>query len=287
MIKYLLIILLMTNAQASCFNVKIKTNKARTFLLAMSANTGELSQTDQDLEKFSRAIQTYFQIPQQTICKQKNVYKAQMIRQLKKLQRLVRPQDRVIIYFSGHGSHVLDDNGDEKDGLDEVLIPYDVHGFFTDKTPSLKDVIRDDHFIRLVNKIKSNHIISIIDACYAGGVYLNQQQGILKQAHNKFWVKGIFGTSLSQRNRKTRTKRHLKGRLFSATSESGKAWELPQKGGLFTHILVQNLYKTPKANLSSIFKRTAIAVKRYTQTHSKQKNNIQIPKMMGKEGRLD
>ena len=290
MVKYYLFILLLTLnnlVQAACFNQVKPSNTAQTFLLAMSANTGGLTQTGKDLEKFSRAIQQYFQISSKNICKHKNILKADMIQQLKKLQQLVKSKDRVIIYFSGHGSHVIDDNADEKDGLDEVFITYDVHGFLSDKTPSIKDVLRDDKFIRLVNRIKTKNILTVIDACYAGGIYLKKDKSELNQAHNKFLVKGIFGTSLPKKNRKIQNRNYLKGRLFSATNEKGKAWELPKKGGLFTHIFVQNLYKTPKAHLNNIFKRTATMVQQYTRRHSKQKNNIQTPKMMGKGGRLD
>ena len=36
----------------------------------------------------------------------------------------VRPGDVAIFHFSGHGQQVQDDNGDEIDGLDEALVPY-------------------------------------------------------------------------------------------------------------------------------------------------------------------
>ena len=34
--------------------------------------------------------------------------------------------DRVLIYFSGHGTHVPDDNGDEPDERDEALMLHDI-----------------------------------------------------------------------------------------------------------------------------------------------------------------
>src|SRR5215475_11220184 len=37
------------------------------------------------------------------------------------------PGDRVFFLYSGHGSQLPDDNGDEKDGLDETVAPYDVN----------------------------------------------------------------------------------------------------------------------------------------------------------------
>jgi Domain of unknown function (DUF4384)/Caspase domain len=44
------------------------------------------------------------------------------------LPKVSKPGDTVFLYFSGHGSQVPDDNGDEKDGLDEVLSPFDTMG---------------------------------------------------------------------------------------------------------------------------------------------------------------
>ena len=37
-----------------------------------------------------------------------------------------REEDLALFYFSGHGTQVLDDNGDEEDGYDEALCAYDV-----------------------------------------------------------------------------------------------------------------------------------------------------------------
>lgn len=41
------------------------------------------------------------------------------------LPSVSHPGDTVVIYFSGHGTQIADDNGDEADGLDEALIPCD------------------------------------------------------------------------------------------------------------------------------------------------------------------
>lgn len=37
-----------------------------------------------------------------------------------------KSDDTVVIQFSGHGSFVPDDDGDEPDGTDECICPYDV-----------------------------------------------------------------------------------------------------------------------------------------------------------------
>jgi Domain of unknown function (DUF4384)/Caspase domain len=44
------------------------------------------------------------------------------------LPSATKPGDTVFLFFSGHGSQIPDDDGDEKDKLDEVLVPYDAMG---------------------------------------------------------------------------------------------------------------------------------------------------------------
>lgn len=76
----------------------------------------------------------------------------------------ILPEDRVLLYFSGHGSQVKDLNGDEADGVDEVLLPYDA----TVKNGSLENAFVDDDFRTTIEKIPSNEIFVLLDACHSG-----------------------------------------------------------------------------------------------------------------------
>jgi len=72
----------------------------------------------------------------------------------------VKPSDRVLMYFSGHGSYIPDENGDEDDETDEVLLPYD-----TEQTEKgLKNALVDDRFGELLAKIPSKEVFVLIDA---------------------------------------------------------------------------------------------------------------------------
>jgi len=70
--------------------------------------------------------------------------------------------DRALIYFSGHGTQIKDLNGDEDDGLDEALVPYDAQLGNDDS------LLSDDVFNTLLNKIPAGETIVLIDSCHSG-----------------------------------------------------------------------------------------------------------------------
>ncbi len=80
----------------------------------------------------------------------------------------VRPEDPVLIYFSGHGTRIPDSNGDEPDGLDEVLVMNDTARVRTGKSVTLEKVLVDDQLGELLAKIPSRHILVLVDACHSG-----------------------------------------------------------------------------------------------------------------------
>ncbi len=84
------------------------------------------------------------------------------------LMNEMQPQDRVLIYFSGHGSQVPDENNDEKDQFDEVLLLYDTTLSLKDGRRSLNGVLHDDRFNRMLAQLKSMNILVILDACHSG-----------------------------------------------------------------------------------------------------------------------
>jgi hypothetical protein len=77
------------------------------------------------------------------------------------LSKQSAPDDIVLIHFSGHGSQAPDTNGDEEDGLDETILPYD------SRTPGIAD-ITDDDINSLISKIPSRSVIVILDSCHSG-----------------------------------------------------------------------------------------------------------------------
>lgn len=75
-----------------------------------------------------------------------------------------QPGDRVFFSYAGHGSQVADDNGDETDGYDETLAPYDV-----DPTTG-SGMIRDDEFDGLIRELQGRRVVLVFDSCHSGTI---------------------------------------------------------------------------------------------------------------------
>lgn len=64
--------------------------------------------------------------------------------------------DIIVFQYSGHGTTLQDQNGDEADGVDEALYVWD-------------GSIRDDDLRVIFNKIPKNvHVVVILDSCFSG-----------------------------------------------------------------------------------------------------------------------
>ncbi|MEZ5471333.1 MAG: caspase family protein [Marinicella sp.] len=71
--------------------------------------------------------------------------------------------DRVFVYYSGHGGRLKDKNSDEKDGQDEYITAYDLK----DKA-SEGGYILDDDLSKLLNDIRSTNKVIMLDSCHSG-----------------------------------------------------------------------------------------------------------------------
>jgi len=79
------------------------------------------------------------------------------------IQALVRDSkkgDVAVLHYSGHGSNVPDDNGDEADGRDEILCPTDLNW---------DDPLRDDWLRSTFDGLKTGvSFTAIMDCCHSG-----------------------------------------------------------------------------------------------------------------------
>lgn len=80
--------------------------------------------------------------------------------------------DYIYIQFSCHGQLMADDNGDEPDGYDESLIPYDARRRYTKGVYEGKNHLRDDELGLFLDKIRAKvgdrgNICVVLDACHS------------------------------------------------------------------------------------------------------------------------
>jgi len=69
---------------------------------------------------------------------------------------VLRPEDLLFVHYSGHGTQVADDGGDEADGYDEALYLYD-------------GAIIDDDIGAILRKIPEGaRVVLALDSCFSG-----------------------------------------------------------------------------------------------------------------------
>jgi metacaspase-1 len=85
------------------------------------------------------------------------------------------PNDRVLFYFSGHGSQIPDENNDEEDQFDEVLLLYDADLKESNGRQTLSGVLIDDHLSLMLAKMRSRNILVVLDACHSGSATKRMQ----------------------------------------------------------------------------------------------------------------
>jgi len=138
------------------------------------------------------------------------------------LRRVAKPGDLVLIHFSGHGFQGADDDGDERDGVDEFFVLWDTVDVAKEDT-----ALRDDEFGEALDRIESQHVVVFFDGCYSGGL----SRSLPSSARPVADKQDLFSDF------------SVEGRLvLSASSESQDAFESDElKHGIFTHYLLEGL----------------------------------------------
>jgi metacaspase-1 len=88
-----------------------------------------------------------------------------------------RKGDIVVFHYSGHGQQITDDDGDEVDGYDEALVPYDAPmnpGPGYDGSRHLRDDVLNDLLQKLRDQVKAEdpddhgNVVVFLDSCFSG-----------------------------------------------------------------------------------------------------------------------
>jgi hypothetical protein len=110
--------------------------------------------------------------------------KANIMREFNWLTSGNQPGDKLFVHYSGHGGSIRDDDrGEEKDNLDETLVPLDVH-----RVGHVRD---DDLRVALIDKVgKGVKLLCLFDCCHSGTIldlkygYVQPQTGKVKSFTN-------------------------------------------------------------------------------------------------------
>ncbi|WP_338378610.1 caspase family protein [uncultured Flavobacterium sp.] len=95
-----------------------------------------------------------------------------IIKAIESLKSKLKAGDIVVIHYSGHGQQIFDDNGDEIDGKDEALVPYDAWVKYTFNYKG-ENHLRDDELGNIIanfrNTLESKgQLLFILDSCHSG-----------------------------------------------------------------------------------------------------------------------
>lgn len=92
----------------------------------------------------------------------KQASRANILAEMGNIVAQAKKGDSIIFQYSGHGTYIPDEDGDEADQTDESLCPYDLR---------TKGVITDDQLFQLFNKKATGvRLVMISDSCHSGTV---------------------------------------------------------------------------------------------------------------------
>ena len=175
----------------------------------------------------------------------KEATKIEIIQQIKWLLEGATLGDQILFHFSGHGAQVRSKNSTtEKDGLDEIICPYDYDG-------QEATMIRDKEFASLFSRIpKGVNFTWISDSCHAEDLSRAQiasgQQYRFYLHHHDLPLRPRLIEEVAPLSRSGSNQTTLEGVLLSACQShqlSADAYIENRFNGAFTHYLLKNLRK--------------------------------------------
>jgi metacaspase-1 len=154
------------------------------------------------------------------------VTKQKVISEIDKAVKECKKGDTLIIHYSGHGTQVVDPNGDEKDGYDEALYLYD-------------GPLVDDELNKSLSKLVDGiNCVILLDSCFSGTA--TRKLGLRR----RFLLR--TGMPKSKRKRAIFTISKMKWLVFSGCKEnetSADACFDNRYNGAFTYYFLKVLKK--------------------------------------------
>ncbi len=186
--------------------------------------------------------------------------KANIKQQITQWLSQTQANDRVFIYFSGHGGHYDDANGDEADGQDEYITTYDLGN-----QASEGGIIFDDELAIWLDNIPAHNKTIMLDSCNSGTAtrsIVPQSQNLGENVlYSKFhqFGKAQQTTKITKNTTTNKSKGEYKnsdfidGAKHLLTLAAAQDFELAQassKGSLFTLGFYQGLLQAAQRGIN-------------------------------------
>jgi metacaspase-1 len=184
--------------------------------------------------------------------------------------------DRIFIYFSGHGTRIPDENGDESqdDGEDEVLVMHDFKPVQLNGKDSLINVLVDDRINYWLTRIPSQSTILIVDACNSGTVTKNvvfntrglgEKSGVSKFYHYKGMPnKDVSASGVFNENTSLGSNKGLPGRYIGLSAAQDTQFAIATDSGSVFSLGILEVLQRARSMSKPITSHQLIArVKRY------------------------
>jgi hypothetical protein len=152
-----------------------------------------------------------------------------ILEEFKNLLTNSKEGDLLFLLYSGHGSYVLDKNGDEKTGYDQLIVPCDFNAILDDELKSL-----------IQTHLKTDvTLFAMFDSCFSGSVLDLRYQYMDSVNYDKF----------TENNKQLETKGDVF--MISGCSDyqtSADAFINNKATGAMTWSLLEALKQTPKCS---------------------------------------
>jgi hypothetical protein len=133
------------------------------------APRGQLTGCINDVEVMRQVLTDSFNFPESHVAllTDGQATREGILGAMRELVQRVGPGDVVVVHYSGHGSQMTDVEGDEPDGLDETIVPYD-----SGRAPHENRDIKDDEIYLWLEDLttKTSNVTLIFDCCHSGTI---------------------------------------------------------------------------------------------------------------------
>ncbi len=143
------------------------------------APRGQLSGCINDIEVIRQVLERSFNFPGDHVVslKDEQATREGILTAMKELVARIGKDDIVVVHYSGHGSQMTDLEGDEPDGLDETIVPYD-----SGRAPHPNRDIKDDEIYLWLKDLtaKTSAATLIFDCCHSGTIVRDDFGGAVR-----------------------------------------------------------------------------------------------------------